>query len=228
MIAPAGVLSCTMDIAASRRDPHANQPLLTAGTPLNKAKAVLIMIHGRGATAGDILGLYDEIGLDGLSAVAPQAAGNTWYPQSFLAPLAANQPKLDSALNRIESLVLEYLGRGFASNKITLLGFSQGACLVSEFAAHHPRRYGAVMALTGGLIGPDGTPRNYPGSLEQTPVFLGSGDPDPHVPFSRVLETETVLKRIGAKVEVRRYAGMPHTINEDELAVCRGLLNNTV
>jgi phospholipase/carboxylesterase len=217
-----------MDTKPNRQDPHANQPLLTAGTPLDKAKAVLLMIHGRGASAESILSLYDEFQLDGLAAIAPQAAGNTWYPQSFLAPLSANQPYLDSALNRIESLMADLLARGFSSDKIALLGFSQGACLASEFVARHPRRYGAVMALTGGLIGPAGTPRNYPGDLAETPVFLGSGDPDPHVPFERVRDTEMVLTRMGAKVEVRRYPGIPHTINEDELDVCRGLLKNTV
>jgi predicted esterase len=200
--------------------------VLAAGTPLDRATAAVVMIHGRGASAESILSLYDELKLDGLAAIAPQAVGNTWYPQSFLAPLAANQPYLDSALKRIESLVTDLISRGFSSDKVALLGFSQGACLVSEFAARHPRHYGAVIALTGGLIGPPGTPRNYPGDLAGTPVFLGSGDPDPHVPFERVQETETALSKMGAKVEVRRYAGMPHTINEDELEACRVLLQD--
>jgi predicted esterase len=131
---------------------------------------------------------------------------------------------LDSALGRIDSLVAGLLARGISSERIVLLGFSQGACLVSEFVARHPRHYGAVIGLTGGLIGPPGTPRDYPGSLAGTPVFLGTSDPDPHVPFERVKETEAVFKRMGAKVELRRYPGMPHTINEDELDVCRELV----
>jgi predicted esterase len=159
-----------------------------------------------------------------VAALAPQAAGSTWYPHSFLAPLEANQPFLDSALRRLESMVAGLLARGIPSNRVALLGFSQGACLTLEFTARHPRRYGAVMGLTGGLIGPPGTPHDYPGQLGGTPVFLGSGDPDPHVPFERVRETAAVLTRMGAVVELRRYPGMPHTINEDELDACRMLL----
>jgi predicted esterase len=171
-----------------------------------------------------MLSLNGELGLSEVAALAPQAAGNTWYPQSFLAPPGANQPYLDSALAWVASIVSELLARGVRGDRIGLLGFSQGACLTAEFVARHPRRYGAVMALTGGLIGPPGTPRNYPGSLGGTPVFLGTSDPDGHVPFARVKETEAVLTRMGAAVELRRYPGMPHTVNEDELAVCRSLL----
>jgi phospholipase/carboxylesterase len=205
-------------------DPHADQPLLTAGPAPEQAAATLVMIHGRGASAASILALHGELAIDGLAAVAPHAAGNTWYPHSFLAPLDANQPFLDSALRRVESVVADLLARGVPSERVALLGFSQGACLVSEFVARHPRRYGAVMALTGGLIGPAGTPRDYAGSLAGTPVFLGTSDPDPHVPFARVRETEAVLRELGARVEVRRYPGMPHTINEDEVEACRALL----
>jgi phospholipase/carboxylesterase len=205
-------------------DPHAREPVLTAGPAPEKADATIVLIHGRGADAEDMLSLYGELDANKLAAIAPQAAGNTWYPHSFLAPLDANQPYLDSALNKIESLVADLLARGISSERIVLLGFSQGACLTSEFVARHPRRYGAVIALTGGLIGPPGTPRNYSGSLDGTPVFLGTSDPDPHVPFERVKETEAVLSRMGAKVELRRYPGMPHTINDDELDACRKLL----
>jgi phospholipase/carboxylesterase len=205
-------------------DPHAGQPLLTAGAPLDDADAVLILLHGRGASAESILSLRDELGLSNIAAMAPQAAGRSWYPHSFLVPLEANQPYLGSALRRIESLVSELLARGVASDRIALLGFSQGACLTAEFAARHPRRYGAIMGLTGGLIGPPGTPRTYPGSLAGTPVFLGTSDPDPHVPFERVRETEAVLARMGGQVELRRYLEMPHTVNKDELDACRTLL----
>lgn len=209
-------------------DPHGGQPVATAGPEPEQAGAALLLVHGRGATAEGMLDLYGELHLDGLAALAPQAAGQTWYPHSFLAPLAANQPGVDSALRLLANLVEELRGRGVPDSRIALLGFSQGACLVSEFAARHPRRYGAVMALTGGLIGPPGTPRGYPGSLDGTPVFLGTSDPDPHVPFERVQETEQVLGGMGGRVELRRYPGMPHTINPDELEVCRSLLRNLV
>jgi predicted esterase len=209
-------------------DLHAGQPTLTAGPEPEQADAVLLLLHGRGATAESILSLYDEIGVPGVAALAPQAAGFTWYPHSFLAPLAANQPALNSALRRIETIVAGLMARGVPSERIALLGFSQGACLVLEFVARHPRRYGAVMGLTGGLIGPEGTPREYPGALLGTPIFLGTGDPDPHVPFARVRETEGVLARMGAAVELRRYPGMPHTINQDELDACRTLVRRVV
>ena len=165
-----------------------------------------------------------ELGADGVAALAPQAAGHTWYPYSFLAPTAQNQPYLDSALRRIETVINDLIARGIASERIAILGFSQGACLTSEFVARHPRRYGAVMGLTGGLIGPPRTPRDYAGSLDGTPVFLGTSDPDPHVPYGRVEETAAVLTRLGAKVDLRRYPGMPHTINQDEIDACRALV----
>jgi predicted esterase len=205
-------------------DPHAHQPILRTGPEPEQADGVLMLIHGRGATAQSILSLYAELGVKNLSALAPQAAGDSWYPHSFLAPLQANQPYLDSALRRLDTLVAELLAGGIPGQRIALLGFSQGACLTLEFVARHPRRYGAVIGLTGGLIGPPGTARNYEGSLEGTPVFLGSGDPDPHVPFDRVQETAAVLKSMGATVELRRYPGMPHTIIADELEACRMLL----
>lgn len=179
----------------------------------------LILLHGRGATADSIRPLAAELEADRFRVVAPQAHGNSWYPYSFLAPLEANQPHLDRALARLEALV-----QPLSSEEVALLGFSQGACLALEYVARHPRRYGAVMALTGGLIGPPGTSRNYPGDLRGTPVFLGSGDPDSHVPFHRVEESARVLQGMGARVELRRYPGLPHTINDDELESCRQLL----
>ena len=212
----------------SMGDPHANGRILTAGPAPERAAGTLVLIHGRGATAESILSLYGELDLPELAAIAPQAAGNTWYPQSFLAPLDANQPYLDSALNRLGTIVTDLLSRGVLSERIALLGFSQGACLATEFAARHPRRYGAIIGLTGGLIGPPGTPREYAGSLAGTPVFLGSGDPDPHVPFARVRETESVLNSMGAVVELRRYPGRPHTVGQDELDATRALLQSVV
>jgi predicted esterase len=209
-------------------DPHARQPIKTLGPAPEQADATLVLLHGRGASATDILSLYKEIALPTLAALAPEAANSTWYPQSFLAPLEANQPYLDSALNRLASIVADLLARGIPSKRIALLGFSQGACLTSDFVVRNPRRYGAVMGLTGGLIGPPSTRFEYPGSLAGTPVFLGTSDPDPHVPVQRVQETKAVFERMGAEVELRRYPGMPHTINEDEIDTCRSLLKAVV
>ncbi len=199
-------------------------PPVFGGTPIEEARAAIVLIHGRGASAEDMMGLFGELDVPHLAAVAAQAPGNTWYPNSFLAPLAANQPFLDRSLAQIESMVSEVISRGIAAEKLALLGFSQGACLSCEFVARNPRRYAAVMALTGGLIGPPGTPRNYPGSLDGTPVFLGASDPDPHVPFVRVQHTRDVLAGMGTAVELRRYPGMGHTINHDELDACKQLL----
>jgi predicted esterase len=211
-----------------KNDPHADQPVIRTGPAPKDAAATLILVHGRGATAESMLSLYDALGIENLAALAPQAAGQTWYPNCFLAPMATNQPDLDSALGLLDSIVNGLLLQGIPSDRIALLGFSQGACLTAEYIARHPRRYGAAMVLTGGLIGPQGTPRNYPGSLDSTPVFLGTSDPDPHVPFERVQETQTILTRLGAKVELRRYPGMPHTVNEDELDASRALLESLV
>jgi len=211
-------------VTSNANDPHAGQPVKTMGPAPEKAAGVLIMIHGRGASADSILSLYPELDVPNFAAIAPEAAGHTWYPHSFLAPLAMNQPFVDSALSRIESLVADLLSRGIPANRIALLGFSQGGCLSSEFAARHPRRYGAILALTGGLIGPPGTPRQYSGSLEGVPVFLGTSDPDPHVPVERVEETAAVLTQMGALVTFRSYPGMPHTVNEEELSICREML----
>ncbi|HSV14148.1 MAG TPA: alpha/beta hydrolase [Tepidisphaeraceae bacterium] len=208
--------------------PHAKIPTATAGPKPGQARATLILLHGRGATAQSMLSLHEELAIETVAAIAPQAAGHTWYPQSFLAPIEMNQPYLDSALARIDSIVSDLLARKIASERIAILGFSQGACLTCEYVARHPRRYGAAMGLTGALIGPPGTPRNYAGSLDGTPVFLGTSDPDPHVPYERVLETRGVFTRMGATVDLRRYPGMPHTINEEELDACRALVQQIV
>lgn len=209
-------------------DPHAGLPLHSSGPAPEEGVATLVLLHGRGGRAEGMLSLYDELALPRLAALAPEGAGSTWYPHSFLAPLESNQPYLDSALARLESIVADLVSRGVSSDRIALLGFSQGACLALEFVARHPRRYGAVMGLTGGLIGPPGSPRDYAGSLASTPVFLGASDPDPHVPFSRVEETQAVLKRMEAEVELRRYPGLPHTISQDQLDTCRSYLKRIV
>ena len=166
------------------RGPHQGQPILTAGEPLERASAAMVLIHGRGATARDILSLVPELGQSrsGFAFLAPQAAGNSWYPHSFLAPIGSNEPGLSSALTVVAATLARVEEAGIAPERAILLGFSQGACLALEYAARHARRWGGVVGLSGGLIGPDGTPRDYPGSLAGTPVFLGCSDVDPHIP----------------------------------------------
>ncbi len=205
-------------------DPHAAQAVLHAGTALDQAPAVVLMIHGRGASAEDILGLASEFGRADLAYLAPQAAGGTWYPQRFIAPLAANEPWLSSALARIETLRKYAEDAGIPAERTILLGFSQGACLALEYAARNARRYGGIVGLSGGLIGPDDTPRDYAGSLAGTPVFLGCSDIDFHIPKERVLESADVLRRLGANVDARLYPGMGHTINDDELTAVKDIL----
>ncbi len=202
--------------------------LLTEGPTPDQADAVLIMLHGRGASARDILSLYDALQRPSLAACAPEAPNHTWYPYSFLAPVEDNQPDLDHALNRIDQLVNKLLAASIPSERIALLGFSQGACLTVEYAIRHPRRYGAIMALTGGFIGPPGTVRDESGDFAGTPVFLGANDPDPHVPFDRVQETAAVMIDMRAEVNVSRYPGEPHAVNADELRQCGALLDTII
>jgi predicted esterase len=205
-------------------DVHAGQPVLSAGPQPEQASGTIILVHGRGASAEDILSLYGELDAPDFAALAPQAAGAAWYPRSFLSPMEQNQPYLDSALRRLQSLVDDLLQRGVRSEQIVVAGFSQGACLSSEFAARNARRYGGVIALSGGLIGPPGTPRDYAGSLAGTPVFLGCSDVDPHIPWARVEESAQVFQKMGAEVDLRKYPGMPHTVNDDELEAFRAVL----
>jgi phospholipase/carboxylesterase len=198
--------------------PHQDQPIRTAGAPLDDARAALLLIHGRGATAESMLALADELDLPDVALIAPQAANRTWYPYSFMAPIQQNEPNLTSALRLVKELVEQVMERGFATEQIALLGFSQGACLATTFAARHPHRYGGVFGLSGGLIGPEDTPFDYDGSMEGTPVFLGCSDRDPHIPQSRVDETAEVFRTLGADVTKRIYEGMGHTVNRDEIA----------
>ena len=181
-------------------------------------------MHGRGATAESILSLVPELDAPDLAYVAPQAPGNTWYPESFLAPVERNQPWLSHALEMLAGAVEGLEGKGIPKERIALLGFSQGACLMLEFAARNAARYGALVGWSGGLIGPRATPRAYPGRFEGTPAFLGCSDRDPHVPAWRVEETAEVFRRMGAEVDLRLYPALPHTVNEDELAAARALL----
>jgi phospholipase/carboxylesterase len=217
------------DPATTRReDPHRAHPVAEAGAPLARAKAAMIMLHGRGGGAEDILALADALAQPDFAYLAPQAAGHSWYPYPFTAPIKRNEPSLSSAL-RVIDRSLERLGdSGFPLERVALLGFSQGACLGLEYAARHARRYGGVIGLSGGLIGPEGTPRDYPGSLAGTPVFLGCSDIDPHIPVARVRETTAVLRRLGAAVTERIYPGMGHAINEDEISFVRDLLASIV
>jgi predicted esterase len=207
-------------------DPHADQPVLRAGAPVAGARLVIIAIHGRGASASDILGLAGEVALDDVAFVAPQAAGFTWYPYSFLSSIPQNEPHLSSALRLVERLVDQIAAGGVAHERIGVMGFSQGACLALEFAARHARRYAAVIGLSGGLIGPPGTARDYAGGMDGTPVFLGCSDADAHIPLERVRESAEVFRRMGAAVDERIYPGMGHTVNGDELNAVRSLLAN--
>jgi len=204
--------------------PHQGQPVRHAGAPLGRAGAALVMVHGRGATAEGILALADELAQPGFAHLAPQAAGNTWYPNSFLSPIASNEPWLSSALAALGDVLARVAAGGVPPARTILLGFSQGACLVLEFAARHARRYGGLVGLSGGLIGPEGTPRDYAGSFDETPAFLGCSDVDPHIPKARVAQTAAVLRRMGASVTERLYAGMGHTVNADEVAFVRGMM----
>lgn len=184
----------------------------------------MLMAHGRGASAPDILTIAAEAAQPGFVYVAPQAAGNTWYPNRFMEPIASNEPWLTSALATLEGCLTLLEQAGFPPERSIMLGFSQGACLMTEFVARHARRYGGIVGFSGGLIGPEGTPRSYPGSLAGTPVFLGCSDIDPHVPKERVQETAEVFQRLGAQVTLRLYPGMGHTVNADELDHLRKLM----
>lgn len=198
-------------------EPHQGQRIYTAGKPLAEAQAAMILVHGRGATAVSILELADELYHPEFAYLAPQAAGNTWYPYSFLAPTTQNEPGLSSGLHVIADLIGQIEDTGIPAERIVLAGFSQGACLASEFAARHARRYGGLLAFSGGLIGPPGTPREYAGSLAGTPLFLGCSDVDFHIPLDRVEETAVTLTHLGANVNKQIYPTMGHTIVQDEI-----------
>jgi predicted esterase len=198
--------------------------VLAAGAPLARARAAAILVHGRGGSAEDILTLADEFAQDDIAYLAPQAAGQTWYPHSFLAPLEQNEPYLSNALATVGATLDHVAREGFMSERVALIGFSQGGCLALEYAARNARRYGAVAGLSAGLIGPLGLPRDYPGSFAGTPVFLGCSDVDSHVPLWRVQESRDVLSRMDAAVTERIYPGMGHTVNADEIAHVARLL----
>lgn len=206
-------------------DPHGREALVTAGAPLATADGVILLLHGRGASAADILALGEAISPPGWALLAPEAAGYTWYPYSFLASREQNEPYLTSALRRVQAVRDGALDAGIAAEKIVFAGFSQGACLSTEFVGRNPRRYGALLAFTGGLIGPPDAPLSLTGDLAGTPVLLSCGDPDPHIPWARVEESAELLGQIGGRVTLRRYPGRPHTVLEEEISLAREMLS---
>lgn len=205
-------------------DPHAGQHVLRHGLLPSEARLTVILLHGRGDSAEGILGLARSLEPLDVAYLAPQAAGYTWYPYSFLAPLDQNEPHLSSALRVIGGLVRGLGREGVPPERIVIMGFSQGACLSLESAARHARKYAGIVALSGALIGPPGTPRDYHGSFDGMPVLLGCSDIDAHIPLERVEESADVFSRLGASVDTRIYPGMGHTINADELAAVNTLL----
>lgn len=194
---------------------HEDQPVRTSGKSLSDAEIAVIMIHGRGATPGSVLRLAENFEIEGVAYLAPEAANNEWYPESFLNPVEQNQPEISSALDKVRHVKDEIEENGIPAEKIVLLGFSQGACLATEYAVRNPERYGGVIAFSGGLIGKE-IPE-HEGDLEGTPVFIGCSDRDPHIPLERVNETAEVFERLNADVDKRIYEGMGHKINEEEL-----------
>ncbi|MGZ3626988.1 MAG: alpha/beta hydrolase [Ktedonobacteraceae bacterium] len=204
--------------------PHQGQPLLQAGESIDQAKAAMVMMHGRGATARDILELVSDLKQPGFTYLAPQAAGNAWYPNSFLAPLDSNEPALTSALLTIENILVKLEEAAIPIKHTIILGFSQGACLTLEFVARNARRYGGVVGLSGGLIGPDGTPRDFPGTLAGTPIFLGCSDKDPFVPKERVESSAAILQKLGGDVNAKLYPNLAHTVNPDEIRAIRTMI----
>jgi phospholipase/carboxylesterase len=209
-------------------DPHRDQPVLSRGANLKQAAAVVILLHGRGASAEDILGLSSEMYDKRVAYLAPQAAGHRWYPYSFMAPIAENEPFLSSALAKVASVVQLAVDAGVSRDHIVIVGFSQGACLATEFIARHPARYGALIAFTGGLIGPPEADLHHAGDLGGMPALFSSGDPDPHVPWTRVVASAEQFTAMGAEVQTQRHAGRPHTVLPQEIKTARELVLGTL
>jgi phospholipase/carboxylesterase len=205
-------------------DIHQNQPVFTYGASLEQARLAVIMLHGRGASAEDILTLAYELDLPDTAYLAPQAFQNTWYPYRFLEPTARNEPWLSSALGLVGRIASHLAETGFGPEKTVLLGFSQGACLALEYAVRNPQAYAGLVGLSGGLIGTDEEVQGYSGSLAGVPVFMGCDAQDPHIPRSRVDLTAQVLEQMGAQTTVRIYPDLGHSVNQDELVFVRGML----
>ncbi|GAB3007727.1 dienelactone hydrolase family protein [Niabella terrae] len=201
---------------------HSKQ-ILEAGNTAGAAKA-LILLHGRGGEAGDILSLATHLQVDDFLLLAPQATGNSWYPLSFMAPVTANQPWLDSALDLVDQTVGLTRQRGIPEENLYFLGFSQGACLALEYLARHARRYGGAVAFTGGLIGENLDRKNYRGDFQQTPVLIATSDPDAHVPVTRVYASSNIFRELGAALTEKVYPGMGHTITEEEIRLANQLI----
>jgi phospholipase/carboxylesterase len=193
--------------------------VMAAGIPLDGAQKAIIMLHGRGAAPQDIISLKRYLNLEGVAILAPEATNNSWYPYSFMAPVSQNQPALDSALEVIDSIVKDIEQAGISSENIYFAGFSQGACLTLEYTARHAKRYAGIIALTGGLVGQELVTDNYVGDFADTPVFISTGDPDPHVPVSRVNESIAIFEKLNAKVTSEIYPGRPHTISGEEIEI---------
>ncbi|MEF8851638.1 MAG: dienelactone hydrolase family protein [Haloarculaceae archaeon] len=204
--------------------PHQGEALLTAGTDPEAATAAMVLVHGRGASARSILGTGEQLHREGLALFAPQAAGNTWYPDSFLAPVERNEPGRTSGLRAVGDAIAAATDAGIPPANVIVLGFSQGACLATEYAARNPRRFGGVVAFSGGVIGEEIDTGEYEGSLAGTPAFVGCSDVDPHIPVERVHVTAEVLERLGADVEKRIYEGMGHGVNGDEIEYVSGMV----
>ena len=199
--------------------------VIYAGNQTNPGKA-LIMLHGRGSGADDILSLADQLQINEFLLIAPQATNHSWYPNSFLAPLLANEPALSSSIALINKLISDTIKKGIDKENIFFLGFSQGACLALEYSARHAARYGGIVAFTGGLIGEKIHTENYKGNFQGTPVFIGSANNDVHVPVQRVYETGNILKNMGADLTEKIYYNMGHTINQDELDQVNNIIFN--
>ena len=202
--------------------------ILRAGTELSKAEKALVMVHGRGANAEDILTLSQHLDVDGFALLAPDATNNTWYPYSFMAPVIQNEPWLSSALAVLKEVEEEIVKAGISHENIYFLGFSQGACLTLEYISRNAKKYGGAIAFTGGLIGEEINRDNYKGDFSETRIFIGTSDPDPHVPTWRVQETTEILKELNASVKVKIYPNMGHTISGDEINEANTILKGKV
>lgn len=205
---------------------HDGQPVINIGAESDKTNTVVILLHGRGSTAEAMLPMAEALNMQGVKFIIPQAALNRWYPETAFAPLEANEPDLSSALALIERLVEDAHEEGFSDQQIVFGGFSQGACLASEYVARNARKFGGLFVFSGALIGPPGMPRNYAGSFEAMPVFIGGSNVDPWVSHDLISDTATVFQKMGAEVDFRTYQGMAHTVNQDEIDAVRAILAN--
>lgn len=207
-------------------DIHHGQPVINFGAEINNANLIVILLHGRGSNAEAMLPIAEFLSVEGARFTIPQAALNRWYPQTAFGPLEANEPDLSSALANIDTLLSEAHANGFSDQQIVFGGFSQGACLASEYVARNAKKYAGLFVLSGALIGPPGMPRNYPGSFDNMPVFIGGSDVDPWVSHDLISDTASVFQKMGADVDFRTYPGMAHTVNQDEIDSVQAMLVN--